>query len=45
MLQKRPIEIGDVNVDTYGNKFYTNFRGLDVSEDYIEFESLIVICH
>ena len=45
MLQKKPIKIGDVNVDTYGDKFYTNFRGLDVSEDHIEFESSIVICH
>ena len=30
-------------IRTYGNKVYTNFRGLNVPEDYIECESFTVI--
>ena len=30
-------------IRTYGDKVYTNFRGLNVSEDNIEFESFTVI--
>ena len=30
-------------IRTYGNDFYTNFRGLYVPEDDIEFESFTVI--
>ena len=30
-------------IRTYGNKVYTNFRGLNVPEDDIEFESFTII--
>ena len=30
-------------IRTYGDKVYTNFRGLNVSEDYTECESFTVI--
>ena len=30
-------------VRTYGDEVYTNFRGLNVSEHYIEYESFTVI--
>ena len=31
------------SIRTYGDKVYTNFRGLNVLEDYIECESFTVI--
>ena len=36
------INIIKTKIRTYGDKVYTNFHGLNVSEDDIEFEFLIV---
>ena len=43
LYQSIMIDIKQTKIRTYGDKFYTNFRGLNVPEDYIECESFTVI--